>query len=60
MSVNLAGGSQVRLTENRLQGVVFGAAEPLQDGRLVYSRQHRNEDLWLLRRRGAGGSTPTE
>ncbi len=48
--IDLDSGQSVRVTDNPLPGVVFCGIQPQGEGDLVYSRQQRNADLWLLRR----------
>ncbi len=57
VSFDLASGQRLTVTPNDLPGVTFCGIEPLADGGLLYSRQQRNADLWLLRRSAAVANT---
>ena len=47
-AINLGSGAMTSVTRNRQPGVTFSGIEPLADGRVVYSRNERRQDIWLV------------
>jgi Tol biopolymer transport system component len=47
--VSLATGDVQMVTANKLQSVSFGGFAPLDGGTLMYSRDERRSDIWVIR-----------
>jgi hypothetical protein len=47
-AITLGSGAMTPVTRNRQPGVTFSGIEPLADGRVVYSRNERRQDIWFV------------
>lgn len=49
-TISLADGTLRQVTENESPGVSFAGVQPLPDGAIVFARDERKQDIWLVRR----------
>jgi serine/threonine protein kinase len=49
-AMSLADGTLRQVTANESPGVSFAGVQPLTDGAIVFARDERKQDIWLVRR----------
>jgi eukaryotic-like serine/threonine-protein kinase len=50
-AVSLADGTQTKITANDSPGVSFSGIQPLSDDAIVFARDERKRDIWLVQRK---------